>query len=230
MIKTFTNKIYNFCGTSETFLNEMLTPFDLPEKAGKTGRPPNDDDVRVVKVYMDKLAEPEDMVRMDDVEVGEIAVKTLKGTIDYINNEKEFVKRIKGDWFYPGDLATWDAEQFITIKSRKDDMIIVGGNNVYPIQIEEIIKKHSKVYECAVVGAPDRKRGSIVVAYIVKKDDSLTDKELREFVNKSQMLSHLEKPRHYIFVKEIPTTATGKKQHYILRQNVLNDIKNGLLN
>jgi len=88
----------------------------------------------------------------------------------YFNNEEEMKRRIKGDWFYPGDLATWDNNQYITIRARKDDMIIVGGNNIYPTQVEEIINRHPKVMDSAIVGADDKKRGKILVAYIMKKD------------------------------------------------------------
>jgi acyl-coenzyme A synthetase/AMP-(fatty) acid ligase len=227
LIKVFTNKIYNACGTSETLLNEILTPYDLPERAGQTGRAAIDDDVRIVKVYQDRLADPDELVAMDDKEVGEIAVKTIKGTLFYFNNEEEMKTRIKGDWFYPGDLATWDQDQYITIRARKDDMIIVGGNNIYPAQIEEIINRHPKILDSAIVGANDTKRGKILVAYIVKKDNSLTIDELRKYVNSNPMISPQERPRYYIFVDELPRTATGKKQHYKLRKTALEDVKNG---
>jgi len=136
----------------------------------------------------------------------------------YFNNEEEMKRRIKGDWFYPGDLATWDNNQYITIRARKDDMIIVGGNNIYPTQVEEIINRHPKVMDSAIVGADDKKRGKILVAYIMKKDNSLTVEELRRYVNENPMISPQERPRSYIFVDELPRTATGKKQHYKLRK------------
>ena len=164
---------------------------------------------------------------MDDKEVGEIAVKTIKGTLFYFNNDEEMKRRIKGDWFYPGDLATWDENQYITIRARKDDMIIVGGNNIYPAQIEEIINRHPKILDSAVVGANEAKRGKILVAYIVKKDDSLTVAELRKYINSNPMISPQERPRYYIFVEELPRTATGKKQHYKLRRTVSEDVKKG---
>ena len=227
LINVFTNKIYNGCGTSETLLNEILTPYDMPERAGQTGRAAIDDDVRIVKVYPDRLADENDLVAMDNREIGEIAVKTLKGTLVYFNNEEEMKRRIKGDWFYPGDLATWDNNQYITIRARKDDMIIVGGNNIYPTQVEEIINRHPKVMDSAIVGADDKKRGKILVAYIMKKDNSLTVEELRKYVNENPMISPQERPRSYIFVDELPRTATGKKQHYKLRKMVVEDMKNG---
>ncbi|MDY6820951.1 MAG: AMP-binding protein [Deferribacterota bacterium] len=225
LIDVFTNKIYNACGTTETLLNELLTPEDLPARAGQTGRAAMDDDVRVVKVCKDKLADPDELVAKDSKEVGEIVVNTLKGSLCYFNNEEEERKRVKGDWFYTGDLAVWDKDGYITIKSRKDDMIIVGGNNIYPAHIEEIINRHPLVEDVAIVGAPDKKRGQIIVAYVVKKDDSLDEKELRLYVNSSTLLSPQERPRYYIFVKELPRTATGKKQHYKLRAALKNDLK-----
>jgi acyl-coenzyme A synthetase/AMP-(fatty) acid ligase len=227
LIEVFTNKIYNACGTSETLLNEILTPYDLPERAGQTGKATVDDDVKIVKVYQDRLADPDELVAMDNKEVGEIAVKTIKGTLYYFNNEEEMKHRIKGDWFYPGDLATWDANQYITIRARKDDMIIVGGNNIYPAQVEEIINRYPKVLDSAIVGANDVKRGKVLVAYVVKKDSSLTVEELRKYVNNNPMISPQERPRYYIFVDELPRTATGKKQHYKLRESASKDVNSG---
>ena len=227
--KIFTPNIYNGYGTTETFWNTLLMPEDLPDKAGTAGRACIDDEVRVVKVYEDRLAEPHELVQTNNQEVGEVIVRTLKGSLSYYKREEELKKKVYKGWFYTGDLATWDDQGYITIVSRKDDMVIVAGENVYPVQIEEIINQHEKVEECAVIGVPDEKTGQALAAYVVRKDPSLTAKELRQFLLKHPMLSSYKVPKYFAFVDALPMTATGKKQHYILRERASKDLKEGIL-
>lgn len=229
MQKVFTPNVYNGYGTSETFWNTLLTPEELPRMAGTAGRASFFDEVRVVRVYEDRLADPEDIVAKNNQDVGEVIIRTLKSTYDYFQKPQEVTKKVFKDWFYTGDLATWDENEFITIVSRKDDMIISGGENIYPVQIEEVIQEHPKVMHCAVVGIPDEVRGQAIVAYVVKKDESLTLEELKKFIASHPMLPVYKRPRYWRFVDALPMTATGKKQHYKLREQVLEDLKNGLL-
>ncbi|MGC8938648.1 MAG: class I adenylate-forming enzyme family protein [Thermodesulfovibrio sp.] len=229
MQKVFTPNIFNGYGTSETFWNTLLTPEDLPEMAGTAGRAVFCDEVRVVKVYEDKLSEPEEIVKKNNQEVGEVIVKSLKCSYDYYNKTEETKKKLNKDWFYTGDLATWNENGYITIVSRKDDMIIVGGENIYPIQIEEVIQEHPKVMHCAVVGIPDETRGQALVAYVVTKDETLTLDELKKFISKHPMLPAYKRPRYWRFLDALPMTATGKKQHYKLREQAIDDLKKGLL-
>lgn len=227
MQEVFTPNVFNGYGTSETFWNTLLLPKDLPEQAGKAGRACVDDEVRVVKVYEDRLADPDDLVSQDGKEVGEVIVKTYKSLYDYYKKPEELRKKVFKDWFYTGDLAVWDKDHYITIVSRKDDMIIVGGENIYPIQIEEVIQEHPKVMSCAVVGVPDRQRGQALAAYVVKKDETLTVEELRDFLKDHPMIPPYKRPRYYCFVEQLPMTATGKKQHYKLREQAIKDLEEG---
>ncbi|MCD6490229.1 MAG: AMP-binding protein [Thermodesulfobacterium sp.] len=230
MKEILTPNVFNGYGTSETFLNTLLIPEDLPKKAGTAGRNITFfSDVRVAKVYPDKLVEPEELVERNNQEVGEVIMRSLTSPFDYYNKPQERAKRVYKDWFYCGDLATWDEDGYLTIVSRKDDMIVVGGENIYPIQIEEAIQEHPKVLQCAVIGVPDKLRGQAIVAYVVKKDKSLTLEELKKFISKHPMIPPHKRPRYWAFVDELPMTATGKKQHYKLREKVLEDLKKGLL-
>lgn len=229
MQNIFTPNIFNGYGTSETFWNTLLTPEDLPQMAGTAGGAVFFDEVRVVKVYEDKLADPDETIAKDNKEVGEVIVRTFKGAYDYYNKSEEIKKKLNKDWFYTGDLATWDENGYITIVSRKDDMLIVGGENIYPVQIEEVIQEHPKVMYCAVVGVPDEKRGQAIVAYVVKKNETLTIDELKKFISNHPMLPSYKRPRYWRFLDSLPMTATGKKQHYKLREQALEDLKNGLL-
>lgn len=227
--EVLTPNIFNGYGTTETFWNTFLRPYELPEMAGTAGRACTDDEVRVVKVYEDRQADPEDLAAMDENEVGEVIIRTPKSSYCYHNNPEEEKKKFVNGWMYTGDLATWDKDQFITIAGRKDDMIISSGENIYPTIVEEALNMHPKVHQSAVTGVPDKLRGQAVAAYIVPEDDSLTVSEMVEFCINSDMLSAYKRPRYYRFVKELPMTATGKLQHYMVEEMALSDLEMGLL-
>ena len=108
-------------------------------------------------------------------------------------------------------------------------MLISGGENIYPPIIEEVLNEHPKVHQSAVTGVPDTLRGEAVTAYIVADDESLTVGELARYCLNSPMLSTFKRPRYYRFVKELPLTATGKLQHYLVKEMALNDLELGLL-
>jgi len=227
--KVLTPNIFNGYGTTESFWNTFLRPFDLPEKAGSAGKACTDDDVVVVKVHSDRLAEPDELVAHDNEEVGEIIYRAPgKCSYAYINQPSQSERRFYKGWMYSGDLATWDQEEYVTIVSRKDDMLISGGENVYPIQVEEAINENPKVQDSVVVGLKDEKWGQIICAYIVKSDPSLTAKELNEYCTGHPMLARYKRPKYYRFVETLPITATGKKIHYKLAQMVEEDYRQGL--
>ena len=221
--------LFNGYGTTETFWNTFLRPYDLPEMAGTAGRSCTDDDVRVVKYVEGKKSEPDDLAAMDESETGEVIIRTPKSSYCYFHNAEEEANKFYKGWMYTGDLATWDKNQFITISGRKDDMIISGGENIYPPIIEEALNTHPKVAASAVTGIPDAVRGEAVVAYIVPEDDSLTVGDLVDHCNESDLLSGYKRPRYYRFVKELPMTATGKLQHYLVKEMALTDMESGLL-
>ena len=130
---------------------------------------------------------------------------------------------------YTGDIGTWDEKQFITVAGRKDDMIISKGENIYPARIEEVLNCHPKVSECIVTGVPDSTRGESVAAYVIPKDSSLTVAELMEYCKESPNISKYQAPRYYRFVTELPHTATGKKQHFKIKEQAKKDLADGLL-
>lgn len=225
-----TPNIYNGYGTTETFWNTFLRPFDLPENAGTAGASCVDDDVRVVKVYEDRRAEPDDLAAQDGEEVGEVIIcSPAKSPYVYSENPEETEKKYYKGFIYTNDLATWDKLQFITIVGRKDDMIISSGENIYPTEVEAVLNQHPKVKDCIVTSVPDKMRGQVVTAYIVRGDDSLTPEELDDFCKNSPNISNFKRPRFYRFVAQIPFNATGKKLHVKIKETALEDLKNGLL-
>ncbi|MFR2565287.1 MAG: AMP-binding protein [Anaerovoracaceae bacterium] len=223
--EVLTKNIFNGYGTTESFWNTFLRPYDLPEMSGTAGRSCTDDEVRIVKLG----GEPDDLVAMDSVDTGEIIIRTPKSSYCYHDNPEEEKKKFYKGWIYTGDIGTWDKNQYITVAGRKDDMLISGGENIYPPIIEEVLNEHPKVHQSAVTGVPDTLRGEAVTAYIVADDESLTVGELARYCLNSPMLSTFKRPRYYRFVKELPLTATGKLQHYLVKEMALNDLELGLL-
>lgn len=222
--------IVNGYGTTETYWNTVLRPFDLPQSAGSIGRSSIDDDVRLVKVYDDHKAEPDEFVDTDNETVGEVIIcAPEKTTYSYYKNDEEQENKFYKGWMYTNDVGVWDENHYITINGRKDDMIICSGENIYPTQIEEALSDFEKVADSMVVAVPDKTRGNAVAAYVVPKDNSLTVKELFEFCSQSPMLSTYKRPRWYCIVDEVPRTATGKKMHYVLKKQAVEDLKNGVL-
>ena len=228
--ETLTPNIFNGYGTTESFWNTFLRPYDLPDMSGTAGRSCTDDDVRVVKAYEDRKAEPDEMVAKDGTEVGEIIIKSpSKSTMCYYNNPKVTKEKYYKGFLYTGDLGTWDDKEFVTVAGRKDDMIICSGENIYPPQIEEVLNMHPKVQESIVSSIPDKTRGEVLVAYIIPEDNSLTVKEMIDYCAEHPNLSKYKCPRYYRFVEELPHTATGKKQHYKIKEQAKKDFEEGLL-
>jgi len=224
-----TPRIFNGYGTTEAFWNTFLRPSDLPGHAGSAGRACTDDDVAVVRIYEDRHADPADHAAKDGTEVGEVVVRSVKAGYAYVNQPDEEAARFRDGWLYIGDLATWDEDEYVTIVGRKDDMIISGGENVHPTQVEAVLAEHPQIADAAVVGLPDDHWGEVVVAYVVATDPALDAAACEAHCGGHPMLAGFKRPRAYRFVAELPMTATGKKVHYQLREQAQRDAASGLL-
>ena len=208
----------------------ILRPFDLPDYSGTAGTSCVDEDIRVVRIYEDHRAEPDDLLPCDNLEVGEVVVSSpAQSPYSYYNNFEETEKKYYKGFIYTNDLATWDSNGFITIIGRKDDMINSSGENIYPIEIESILKRHPKVKDCIVTSVPDKVCGQIVTAYVVRNDDSLIPEQLDDYCKSSPDLANYKRPRFYRFISQIPVNAMNKKPHNIIKTTALFDYKNGLL-
>ena len=228
--RVLTPNIYNGYGTTETFWNTFLRPFNLPDNAGTAGASCVDDDVRVVKIHEDRRAEPDELAAQDGREVGEVIIcSPAKSPYAYVDNLQQTEEKYHNGFIYTHDLATWDEKGFITIIGRMDDMIISSGENIYPTEIEKVLNTHPKVKDCIVTSVPDKIRGQIVTAYIVRTDLSLTCEDLDDFCKHSPEVSNFKRPRYYRFVPQIPFNATGKKLHVKIKEIAREDLKNGLL-
>ena len=149
--------------------------------------------------------------------VGEIIVKSKDMMSGYWNNEKETRKTIKEGWLYTGDLATYDEDYYIYLVDRKKDMIISGGLNIYPVEIERVLYEHPTVSQCAVIGIPDDRWGEAVKALVVlKKGEQGDENEIKEFCKKS--LAGYKKPKSVEFLQELPRNPQGKILKRVLRE------------
>ena len=220
-------RIFNGYGSTEGFWNTFLRPSDLPQMAGSAGRACTDDDVLVVKVFDDRLADPHETVARDGVEVGEVIVRSPKSANAYVDAPGQEKEKFHDGWLHIGDLATWDEREFVTIVGRKDHMLLSGGENVHPVQVEEALNEHPCVCDSLVVGAPDDKWGQMVVAYVVTSG-GVTACDLDQHCRTHPMLSRFKRPRAYRFVESLPLSATGKKLHYKATESACRDLEAGL--
>jgi len=148
-------------------------------------------------------------------EVGEIVVRGKNIMKGYWKDQELTAKALRGGWLHTGDLATLDEYGFIYIVDRKNDMIITGGENVYPYEVEKVLFEHPAVLEVAVVGVQDKTWGEAVVAVVaLKAGETATEKELIGFVK--ERIAGYKTPKKVVFMDDIPKTAIGK----ILRRDV----------
>ena len=201
-------------GQTETSILCCLDARDAVRKAGSVGRPVTHAEVRVVtlaSVEKDPAAWREAAVG----ETGEIVVHGPITMLGYWNNPEATAQTLRGDWLRTGDLATRDAEGFLTLVGRARHMYISGGENVYPAEIERVYAEHPAVREIAVVGVPDPKWGEVGCAYVVPAEGARIDSEaLREWG--SQRLARFKLPKRFVEVAELPRTETGKVQKHRL--------------
>ena len=180
--------------------NFFIHPEEAQVKRGSVGKPMQFNAIKLAK---------EDGLEAKENEVGELLIKGKHSFSHYWNNELATMETKKGGWVYTGDLAKKDEEGFYYIVGRKKDMIITGGENVYPLEIEHWLAAHPAVDEVAVIGIPDEKWGEVVTAFIVQKHPHLLDeKELRAYCEKK--LGRYKIPKKFIQVEELPKTHVGK--------------------
>ncbi len=175
-----------------------------------------------VRVIDPNKGDPEARVKAG--EVGEIIVRAPCVMKEYWGLPGKTGEAKKGEWYFTGDLGRMDEEGYLYFVEREDDMIISGGENIYPLEVENVLSRHKKVRSVAIVGSPDEKWGEIVTAFVVKADATLTEQELEAYCMQSDDLSKYKRPRKYVFVKELPTTSSGKVDKKVLRGQMKSNV------
>lgn len=183
-------------------------PLDETGQIGTIGMPVPSTDVRIVG---------EDGSVLSQGEVGEIQVKGPQVMKGYYNRPEETADTIKDGWLCTGDIGMMQKDGFFKIVDRKKDMILVSGFNVYPNEIEDFVATHDKVLEVAAIGVADDKSGEVVKIFVVKKDNSLKEKELLEYCREG--LTGYKVPKHVEFKDELPKTNVGKILRRALRES-----------
>lgn len=206
-------KLVEGFGMTETFVATHCNPIEGENREGSIGLPLPGVECRIVDA-----AEGE-----KDLPVGEVGELLIKGPTvmkGYWNMPTETVNSLRDGWLYSGDIARMDEQGYFYIEDRKKDMIIAGGYNVYPREIEEVLMMHPAVVEAAVAGVPDPKRGETVKAWIVKKPgDATTEAEIVEW-SKTQLAKY-KYPRLIEFRSELPKTTVGK----VLKRDLVKEYK-----
>ncbi|MGC8506046.1 MAG: AMP-binding protein [Thermoplasmata archaeon] len=199
-------------GLSESSQVANVNPLDANKRRiGSVGPPLPNTYERIVDIETGRN-------EMKTGEVGELVIKGPQVMLGYWNNMAETERALRDGWLYTGDLAKMDEEGFVYIVDRKKDMIIASGYNVYPREVEEVLYRHPKVSEAAVVGIEDPHRGENVRAYIVlKKGEHATDEEIKEFCEK--YLAVYKVPKVVEFRDSLPMSLVGK----ILKRELKNE-------
>jgi len=197
--KTFGHRILERAGMSESMMN-YSNPYDGERRPGTVGFPLPGVKARIVDENFNDVP--------TNVE-GEIVIKGPNLLKEYWRNEEATRKSFKNGWFKTGDICKRDADGYISIVGRSKDIIISGGVNLYPREIEEVIESMPAVKEAAVVGVPDEEFGEAVKACIIlEAGETLTAEEVIAYCKKR--LASFKKPKHVEFLDELPKNAMGK--------------------
>ncbi|RFU69413.1 fatty acid--CoA ligase [Bacillus sp. V59.32b] len=197
----------------------VLSEEDQIRKAGSAGQACLNHEIIIARPREDGPSDPDDV--MPPGENGEILVKGPCMMSGYFGREEATENALYKGWYHSGDIGYLDEEGYLWVKDRVDDMIISGGENVYPREVEDTLYEHAGVLDCAVLGQPDDHWGETVTAFIVAKNpDSVTEAELEEWCKNSKTLANYKRPRKYIFCNELPRNASGKIQKFLLRKQL----------
>jgi fatty-acyl-CoA synthase len=195
--------------TETTPIAAVLRKEDAYSKAGSTGKPALHCDVKIVD---------DSGMELPPHESGELWVKGPNLMFEYWGDPKATSEAFREGWFQSGDIGFRDEEGFITINDRKKDIIISGGENIYPAEVESILRKLDAVADVAVVGRKDPDWGEVPFAYIELKSGMTFDEmETRKIC--SEQLARFKNPKSYIVLEQLPRNTMGKVLKYQLREN-----------
>lgn len=198
-------------GLTETSPAAVINPVTLAEYNGAIGLPIPSTDARIID---------EEGNEVPTGNPGELCIKGPQVMKEYWQRPEETAKVLSADgWLRTGDIARMDEAGYFYIVDRKKDMILVSGFNVYPNEIEGVMVAMPGVLEAAAIGVPDEHSGEAVKLFVVRKDPSLTEAQVKEYAHGS--LTGYKRPRHVEFVTELPKTNVGKILHRELREREL---------
>ena len=203
--------LYEGYGSTEAGIVTTLMPEEQLEQLGSIGRESSGTDF--IKI-LDEDGNP-----VPKGQVGELYSRSPMMFTEYYKMPEKTASSFQGEWFTARDMAREDEDGYFYIVDRKDNMIITGGEKVFPTEVEAVLGSHEAVYDCAIVGLPHPKWGDEVTGFVVlKQGKSATGQELVDFCK--DKVAGYKKPRKIVFIKdnEMPRTPTGKILHRILRE------------
>jgi 2-furoate---CoA ligase len=207
----------NYYGSSEIFTFTVCDHLD--RKPGCAGLPGLNQMIRVVRADPDGGASPDELLPVG--EVGEViaSMNSPEAFSGYLNRPDADAKAIRDGWYFTGDLGRMDADGALYLCGRTDDMIISGGENIHPEELEDTLAACPGVGQAGVVGLPDPRLGQTVTAFVERTDPALNESTLDEHCRASA-LARFKRPRAYIFVRRLPRSASGKLLRRMLREGV----------
>lgn len=158
-------------------------------------------------------------------EQGELLTRGYSVMQGYWGDAALTQQAVREGWMHTGDLAVIDAEGYCDITGRVKDMIIRGGENIYPREVEDFLFTHPGISQVQVFGIPDDRLGEVVCAWVVRLDPTLTEDAVRAFCK--DKIAHFKVPTHVRFKSELPMTITGKPQKFVMRDDMVNDLATG---
>jgi long-chain acyl-CoA synthetase len=204
-------------GSTETTPIATVTPWGGKIKPGTVGIPVPDTDVKIMDV---ETGEKEVSLG----ESGEIVIKGPQVMQGYYQRPEETEKALRNGWYYSGDIGCFDEDGYLKIVDRKKDMIIAGGYNIYPLELDDVLFDHPKILEACTIGVPHEYRGETVKAFIVpKKNETLTEEEVVQYCKEN--MAAYKVPKIIEFVDELPKSAVGKILRRSLKEMELNKLK-----
>jgi fatty-acyl-CoA synthase len=168
---------------------------------------------RVTSELVDRIVDPATGRECAVGEEGEVCVKGPSLMIGYYKQPEATAEKVRDGWLHTGDMGVKDAEGYLKITGRLSDMIIVGGFNTYPAEIENFCLRHPKILDVSIIGVPDPVLGEVVMAFVIPKAGvTLTPQEVRDFAK--DHIANFKVPRHVEIVAEFPLTGSGKVQKF----------------
>jgi 2-furoate---CoA ligase len=223
-VKAFHPEVFvNHYGSTEIYTFSTFP--DVHTKPGCAGRPGIHSTLRVVEASTERRVSPDDTVPPG--RKGEIiaSLDSDEAFAGYWNRPDADEKALRNGWYFTGDMGYLDESGDLFVAGRVDDMIISGGENIHPVEVEEVLARHPQVRGVAVIGEPDAKWGERVVAFVVRGDAALTVAALDRYCLESPDLADFKRPRRIVFVEEIPTTASGKILRRLLRDGHYTEVR-----
>ena len=211
--ETFGIKIIEGYGLTEATVASCINPVDGKRKIGSIGKPLPGQEIAILN---------DDGTVLPQGEVGELCVRGGNVMKGYLGKPEANAETLRDGWLRTGDMAYMDAEGYFFIVDRKKEMIIRGGENIYPKEIDNLLFSHPGILEAAVVGVPDKIMGEEVKAFVVlKPGETMTEEEVRQFC--AENLASFKVPRFVEFIDELPKNILGKTLKKHLKQKGLGE-------